>query len=135
MNKYLLPMVAIAMAITILMGAMGAHALKSVISNSQLDSYETALRYQLVHLLALLLTGLMTFQYKKISFKWVIRFFTCGILCFSGSIYMIIYLQHQAISIPRVLFLLTPLGGLCLTIGWITLAAFLYKGIAQQVEN
>jgi len=135
MNKYLLPMVAIAMAITILMGAMGAHALKTVLSTSQLDSYETALRYQLVHLLALLLTGLMTFQYKKISFKWVFRFFTCGILCFSGSIYMIIYLQHQAISIPRGLFLLTPLGGLCLTIGWITLAAFLYKAIAQQVEN
>jgi uncharacterized membrane protein YgdD (TMEM256/DUF423 family) len=135
MNKYLLPIVSLATAVTILMGAMGAHALKSILTSSQLDSYETALRYQLVHLLALLLTGLMTIQFKKISFKWVIRFFSWGILFFSGSIYLIIYFQHQTTSIPRGLVLLTPLGGLLLTTGWTALAATLYKAIAQQVEN
>lgn len=135
MNKYLLPICALAAAITVMLGALGAHALKSILEPNQLISFETAVRYQFFHLLALLITGILSFQYSHVSFRWVIRLFGWGIGLFSGSIYLIIFCQHQVIELPRWLVLLTPLGGFCLTSGWVVLAVILYKRITQKVEN
>jgi len=135
MNKYLLPICALVAAITVMLGALGAHALKTILQPNQLVSFETAVRYQFFHLLALLLTGILSLQFKNISFRWVVRLFSWGIALFSGSIYLIIFFQHQVIELPRFLVLLTPLGGICLTLGWVTMAISLYKGIAQKVEN
>lgn len=135
MYKYLLPICALAAAITVMLGALGAHALKAILQPNQLVSFETAVRYQFFHLLALMLTGSFNLHFKDISFRWTVRFFSTGILLFSGSIYLIIFFQHQIIDLPRWLVLLTPLGGLCLTAGWVTLSASLFRAIAQKVEN
>lgn len=135
MNKFLLPICALAAAITVMLGALGAHALKSMLQPNQLTSFETAVRYQFFHLLALLFTGLMSFHHTKVSFKWVIRLFSVGIVLFSGSIYLIIYFQYHLIDLPRGLVILTPLGGISLTAGWIVMAGILYKASTQKVEN
>jgi uncharacterized membrane protein YgdD (TMEM256/DUF423 family) len=135
MNKYLLPICALLAAITVLLGALGAHTLKSILQPNQLISFETAVRYQFLHVLALLITGILRFYYTNVSFRWVIRLFGWGIVLFSGSIYLIIFCQHQLIELPRWLFLLTPLGGVCLTSGWVVMAVTLYKRISQKVEN
>ena len=100
MNKYLLPICALAAGLTVVMGAMGAHALKSILLPAQLDNYETALRYQFFHLLAILLTALLQFHFQSVSFRWVVRLFATGILLFCGSIYLIIVFQHNHLILP-----------------------------------
>lgn len=135
MHKKLLPTIAWAAALTVVMGAMGAHALRAKLLPEQLENYETALRYQFFHLLALLLTGLFSLHFKTSSFRWVIRLFAAGILLFSGSIYLIVLCKYWQITFPRLLVLLTPLGGVCLTAGWIMLAITLQRALAQKVEN
>lgn len=130
MNKNMLPICALFAAITVMLGALGAHALKSILQPAQLASFETAVRYQFFHLLALLITGVLSLHYSNVSFRWVIRLFSWGIALFSGSIYLIIFFQYQLIELPRWLVLLTPLGGLCLTSGWVAMAVTLYKNRA-----
>jgi len=135
MNRKLIPLFAWAAALTVVMGAMGAHALQSKLLPAQLDNYETALRYQFFHLLALLLTGIFSLHFNTISFRWVTRMFIAGILLFSGSIYLIILCKYWQIAFPKLLVLLTPLGGICLTAGWIALAITLQRALTQKVEN
>jgi uncharacterized membrane protein YgdD (TMEM256/DUF423 family) len=109
--------------IAIVLGAFGAHALKDVLSSSQLSSFETGVRYQMYHTIVLLFVnifdGFTTAQRNKISF-----IFFLGILLFSGSIYLI---QLTSITAKSIWFI-TPLGGLILMIGWFTkIVIFLKK--------
>jgi uncharacterized membrane protein YgdD (TMEM256/DUF423 family) len=81
------------------------------------------------------LTGLFSLHFSTFSFRWVTRLFIAGILLFSGSIYLIIICKYMQVEFPRLLVLLTPLGGVCLTAGWITLAITLQRAVTQKVEN
>lgn len=110
-------------AITIILGAFGAHALKEILSTESLKSFETAVRYQMYHVLLLLLVNLNSFLNEKTK-KQLSIIFMVGILFFSGSIYCITLLKVPAKSI----WFTTPLGGLFLITGWIFLAIKLYKG-------
>ena len=102
--------------IAIVLGAFGAHALKDVLSTSELSSFETGVRYQMYHAIVLLFVniyeGFTTSQKNRITF-----IFFLGILLFSGSIYAI---QLTAITAKSIWFI-TPLGGLTLIIGWLTI--------------
>jgi uncharacterized membrane protein YgdD (TMEM256/DUF423 family) len=99
--------------LAILLGAFGAHALKDVLTTDQLLSFETAVRYQMYHVIVLLFVnthkGFSTVQKNRIS--WLFFF---GILFFSGSIYVIQLTKITAKSI----WFVTPFGGLLLVIGW-----------------
>ena len=113
-------------ALTIVLGAFGAHALKETLSTDALQSFETAVRYQMYHVLLLFMINLT--EHFSITFKrkitWV---FLIGILLFSGSIYAI-YLGKIPINY---IWFVTPLGGLILIIGWLLLSYQLYK-IARE---
>lgn len=108
--------------IAIVLGAFGAHALKDVLSSSQLSSFETGVRYQMYHTIVLLFVNIFdeftTAQRNKISF-----IFFLGILLFSGSIYLI---QLTSITAKSIWFI-TPLGGLILMIGWFTMIVIFLK--------
>jgi uncharacterized membrane protein YgdD (TMEM256/DUF423 family) len=108
--------------IAIVLGAFGAHALKDVLSSSQLSSFETGVRYQMYHTIVLLFVNIFdeftTAQRNKISF-----IFFLGILLFSGSIYLI---QLTSIT-ARSIWFITPLGGLILMIGWFTMIVIFLK--------
>ena len=95
------------------LGAFGAHALKETLSPAELLSFDTAVRYQMYHVLVLLAVNGFDFltpqQKNRISYL----FFT-GILLFSGSIYVIQLTKITAKSIWWV----TPLGGLFFILGW-----------------
>jgi uncharacterized membrane protein YgdD (TMEM256/DUF423 family) len=99
--------------LAILLGAFGAHALKDLLTTDQLLSFETAVRYQMYHVIVLLFVnthkGFSTVQKNRIS--WLFFF---GILFFSGSIYVIQLTKITAKSI----WFVTPFGGLLLVIGW-----------------
>lgn len=116
MNKTLLKITAILGIITIILGAFGAHALKESLTDSLFKSFETAVRYQMYHVLVLLFINTTnkissSFQ-KKISCV-----FLTGIVLFSGSIYAITLANIPAKSI----WFVTPLGGLFLIAGWLLL--------------
>ena len=97
----------------IILGAFGAHALKEVLTSDELISFNTAVRYQMYHVIVLLFvnmyTGFSTKQKNTIS--WL---FFSGIFFFSGSIYAIQLTELTATSI----WFITPIGGLFFILGW-----------------
>lgn len=106
------------MSTAIILGAMGAHALKSVLAPEDLHAYETAVQYQLYHGLALL--GLGVLAEGKIELKLVRILLIIGTLLFSGSIYLLlIFGQLQLFNLQKIIGPVTPIGGLCLIVGWL----------------
>ena len=105
-------------------GAFGAHGLKEFLSPDMLATYETAVRYQMYHSLALIATGLYVHRSDGAQPKlasgaaW---FFVAGILLFSGSLYAL------TLTGFRWLGLVTPLGGIAFLIGWGMLAMAAWK--------
>jgi uncharacterized membrane protein YgdD (TMEM256/DUF423 family) len=98
----------------VLLGALGAHGLGPVLSETALNSFKTGILYQLIHAVALLaLPGHLTN-------KWTVQFWTWGILCFSFSIY---FLSVDELFGLNLSFLgpITPIGGLLLIAGWLSL--------------
>jgi len=99
--------------ITIILGAFGAHMLKERLSIDNLQSFETAVRYQMYHVIVLLFVN----TYADFSMKVknsVSLFFFIGILLFSGSIYLITIAEIPAKSI----WFITPMGGVSFIVGW-----------------
>lgn len=110
-------------ALTVILGAFGAHALKETLAPDTLESFNTGVRYQMYHVLALLLAN--STAYLPIKFKkWASYLFFIGLLFFSGSIYAITVGGIDAKSI----WFITPLGGLLLIGGWLTMLIGFLRG-------
>ncbi|MFK5959652.1 MAG: DUF423 domain-containing protein [Lutibacter sp.] len=108
-------------AITIVLGAFGAHALKEQLGAQELKSFETAVKYQMFHVLVLLFVN--TTANFSVKIKNQLSFlFLIGILFFSGSIYAITF----GINAKSIWFI-TPLGGLFFILGWLKMAIAFYK--------
>ena len=114
----------IGFAITaVLLGAFGAHALKSFLTPEKLQSYETGVRYQLIHALALIALSIYgqlnkTNEIVTKGIGWAAHFFIVGCFLFSGSIYGLSLLSVIHPSWAFVLGPITPIGGLCFMLGW-----------------
>lgn len=103
-------------AVAVALGAFGAHALRERLEAAdQLAHWETAVRYQMWHALALLAFGL--FRRAHPGGSAVAWCFLVGTVCFSGSIYLLALEVGSAVVWP-----FTPLGGLLLIAGWIGFA-------------
>ncbi len=109
------------MALAVILGAFGAHALADRLEAHQLEVYKTGVFYQFVHSLGILIVGLLSLHISEVKLRWVIIYFGLGILFFSGSVYL---LSTSSITgIPRsFLGPVTPLGGLLFIAGWLSLA-------------
>lgn len=98
------------------LGAFGAHALKARLSPEMLTIFETGVRYQMYHCFALLAVGILASQLSSLrqltTAGWL---FVAGTLIFSGSLYIL------SLSGVKTWGAVTPLGGLCLLAGWLTL--------------
>ncbi len=97
-------------------GAMGAHALEGKLDEAQLRSYETAVRYQMFHGVALLIVGLMRVPRGWNSANAAGLLFAIGVLLFSGGIYAWIFTGQKAFVH------LVPIGGILWLCGWLSLA-------------
>jgi uncharacterized membrane protein YgdD (TMEM256/DUF423 family) len=108
------------MALTIAIGAFGAHGLEKLVDAAAIASFETGVRYQMYHALALLVLGFAT-AVPASTRKWVFRFFIAGVILFSGSIYLLALKSTLPFSVS---FLgpVTPIGGLMFIFGWLRLA-------------
>jgi uncharacterized membrane protein YgdD (TMEM256/DUF423 family) len=105
--------------VSIILGAFGAHALKELLEPEKLISFETGVRYQMYHGLALLIVGLNEEKFK-VNLQWFYYLIVSGVVLFSFSIY---FLAIQDVLDLNLRFLgpVTPLGGLLLITGWILL--------------
>ena len=120
-NRKILLSGAILMALGVLLGAFGAHALKTQLSPEMLQVYKTGVEYQFYHALGLLVIGLIGFHNNS---KWIrisAILLIAGIFLFSGSLYAL------SISGVKILGAITPIGGLSFVAGWIALAVAIWK--------
>ena len=102
--------------LAVVFGAFGAHALKKILSDEQLKSFETGVKYQMYHAIVLLMIG-FNFNLEIASEKYMVYSFMAGIVLFSFSIYGLVISSAKN---KKLTFLgpITPLGGLFLIIGW-----------------
>ena len=104
------------------LGAFGAHGLRGILSPEDLVTFETGVRYQMYHALALLGVAWAVTQWETVLLEWTGGLFVLGILVFSGSLYILV------LTGQRWLGAVTPLGGLAFILGWILLASAAFRG-------
>lgn len=105
---------AINMALGVILGAFGAHSLKSILAVEQLTVYHIAVQYQIYHALGLLLVAALQIPFPQSgglrTGGWLLL---AGIILFSGSLYI------MALTGWSWLGPVTPVGGACFIIGWL----------------
>lgn len=121
MKHKLISIAAIFGAVAVILGALGAHQLKNMLSPSSLDAFEKGVKYQMYHSLLLLFLALAYKPNIAAHIKQIATFLILGICLFSFSIYL---LSTQSISHFNFSFLgpITPIGGLCMIIAWLLVA-------------
>ena len=108
--------------LAVIFGAFGAHALRARLSPDDLDIFETAVRYQMYHALALLAVAWAVSRWPSVVTTTGGWLFVVGIVFFSGSLYMLV------LTGQRWLGAVTPLGGLAMVCGWACLAWAIFRG-------
>lgn len=96
-------------------GAFGAHGLKNQLPASGLEVWEVAVRYQLLHAVVVLILFVLAQQWSSRLVSRAAQLLLAGTLCFSGSLYLL------ALTGMKWLGPITPLGGVFLIAGWLTL--------------
>lgn len=127
MDKKMLSTLALTGMMAVIIGAFGAHGLKPKLDSSQLSTFNTGVSYHFYHLLAMSFAYLL---YIHTEHKWVRRgfwMFLAGIILFSGSLYLLSTRELIGLSSYRWLGPLTPLGGLCFILGWISIMVSAYN--------
>jgi uncharacterized membrane protein YgdD (TMEM256/DUF423 family) len=106
-------------ALAVALGAFGAHALKTMLEASgRSETFETAVKYQFYHALAMVLVGLLMQRAGAEAVKllgWSGNAFAVGVIIFSGSLYAICFTGITKFGATA------PIGGLALIAGWILL--------------
>jgi uncharacterized membrane protein YgdD (TMEM256/DUF423 family) len=116
MDRLFIRLGAVAGFVGVALGAFGAHALRARLSAEHLSVFETGVRYQLVHALALVLVGFLIGRRPERLTTVAGWLFTAGIVLFSGSLYILSITGTTAVG------MVTPVGGLCFLAGWACLA-------------
>ena len=119
MEKFVLIIAGIYGAFSVLLGAFGAHALKKILDENALQSFETGVRYLMYHALLLLFLALH-FDFSRESETWTVSLIMIGVFLFSFSIFGLVLGKYKNIPV-KFLGPVTPLGGMMLLIGWILL--------------
>lgn len=104
-------------------GAFGAHGLRNRLSPDMLGVFETAVRYQMYHVFALIMTAVVIGRAGDARLLTIAGWsFITGVVLFSGSLYAL------ALTGISGLGAITPLGGLAFLVGWACLAIFAAAG-------
>lgn len=122
MQKIFLMTGSILGALSVMIGAFGAHALKNMLTaNGRLETFETAVKYQFYHVLALLIVGILLSRIDHKLLHYSGYSFIVGIIIFSGSLYTLCLTNVGKWGA------VTPIGGVFLIVGWVLLFLSIYK--------
>ena len=124
MKKYLL-IASISGAMTVMMGALGAHKLATIIDSYSLQVFNKAVFYQFIH--TLLLMVIVMFNSSSRFLFYSARLIVAGIVLFSGSLYLLSLKSFLNSSIISILGPLTPVGGVCFILSWLTISLYCIK--------
>jgi len=104
----------------VMLGALGAHALDTILTEQKKNSWQLAVQYQLVHGIGMILIALLYQSFVMPLMRWSGTFMFIGILIFSGTIYL------SALMWPDI-SKLAPYGGSSLMLAWLLLAISVFK--------
>ena len=116
MDRFFFVAGSISALLAVALGAFAAHALKARLGPDMLNTFEVGVRYHMYHSLALLAVAWAATRWPASSPYVAGWFFLCGILIFSGSLYLL------SITGLRWLGAITPIGGVAFLLGWLFLA-------------
>ncbi len=122
MQKSFLKLAALLGALSVVLGAFGAHALKTMISEKSLAVFETGVRYQYYHVIALFITAILYKEFSNKLLQWSGRLFCLGILFFCGSLFVLTFTETSELSGLKWVGAITPIGGAFFIAGWVLLA-------------
>ncbi|MGA9333176.1 MAG: DUF423 domain-containing protein [Rudaea sp.] len=108
-------------AAAVVFGAFGAHALRGKLDPTSMQVWHTAVEYQFWHVLALLAIAALAGESMSPLWRIAAIAFVAGIIAFCGSLYAL------ALGAPHMIGAITPLGGLCLIVGWLSLGLALAR--------
>lgn len=108
---------AVLAALSVALGAFAAHGLESLVPADRIAFFETGVRYQFYHALAIILTGVISRHFAQGPLRVAKWSFLIGIICFSGSLYLLTVSEEFGLP-AAVLGPITPFGGLAFLIGW-----------------
>ncbi len=111
--------------LSIILGAFGAHAFRSILAVDKLESFEVGVRYQMYHAIVLLVLGFFLSFETSIE-RWSAWSIIIGTFLFSVSIYFLAFADYWNINL-KFLGPITPLGGFFMIIGWVLLIIYFVK--------
>jgi len=128
MHKGFLRTAAILGLLAVALGAFGAHGLKQIVPADAISVFETGVRYQFYHALALLAVAIIFEKFPGNLIRYAGICFIAGVILFSGSLYALTaVLASDAIGLQKI-GIVTPVGGLFFIAGWICL----FLGISSK---
>lgn len=134
MNKKIVLTGAVLLALAIILGAFGAHGLKTIVSAEKVESFETGVRYQFYSAFSLLILGLHAGKFS-FSLNPVYILLLTGTFFFSFSIYLLSLQEYWNTSLS---FLgpVTPIGGVLMIAAWLVFAVKLMRRpVADQTTS
>jgi uncharacterized membrane protein YgdD (TMEM256/DUF423 family) len=118
MQKLFLFIAALSGGIGVVLGAIGSHWLKNKITYLELNSFETGVRYQFIHVFALISVAILMDKTDTKLLNYSGIFFIIGMILFSGSLYGLSLKSLFDLNGLSILGPITPIGGILLIIGW-----------------
>jgi uncharacterized membrane protein YgdD (TMEM256/DUF423 family) len=123
MERRFLFLASLAGGLAVIFGAFGAHGLKGTVDPALQEVFDVGVRYHMYHALALLgLAALLSRRPAERLLRAAGWLFLAGIALFSGSLYLLTLTGVRAIGI------ITPVGGLALVAGWLSMALVACRG-------
>ncbi|MEE3955206.1 DUF423 domain-containing protein [Peribacillus frigoritolerans] len=107
--------------IAVALGAFGAHGLEGKIPDKYLETWQTAVQYQMFHAVGLLVLGLLAGKIDSPLINWSGWLMLIGIILFSGSLFVL------SVTQIKVLGAITPLGGISFLVAWVLMIIAAYK--------
>ena len=123
MGKQTLSLAFLLGALAVALGAFGAHALKEMVDEKALQTYQTGVQYHFYHVVALVLTGMLLNRNANSWYRRAAGLFIAGIIFFSGSLYTLTFFKAAGVTGMNWLGAITPIGGVCFIAGWLCLFA------------
>jgi uncharacterized membrane protein YgdD (TMEM256/DUF423 family) len=127
LQKKFFRMACILLGTAVVLGAFGAHGIKRVASEADVEAFKTGVLYQFIHALGILVISLSLRRFDEEVAKRVGYLFLTGIILFSGSLYIMVITHIAGQKGLGAIGVVTPVGGLCFIAGWFYMAYKAYK--------